>query len=185
MTLADQSQQICDVTIDLPQDAYLEKSMTLADQSQQICDVTIDLPQDAYLETRRSPGNRRRTPIGELLRNLRGDRTLRDLERETGIANAYLSNLELGTKRPGLKSLSRLAEYYEVPLKELLKVAELPHPETGEEFDVSAIDVRRGFDFMLSDPELHQYRTPSEPLPLDVQRYIVQLYEHYTGKRVL
>ena len=130
-------------------------------------------------------GKRQRPPIGELLRNLRGDRTLREVEREAGIPNSYLSNVESGTKRPGLKTLSKLSDYFGVPLDELLEVAGLPHRTSIEEKAMSAIDIHRAFDFMMADPALRQYESPSDRLSTDTRRFIVQLYEHFTGKRLL
>ena len=40
--------------------------------------------------------SKQRPPIGQLLRTLRGTKTLRQVEADTGITNAYLSNLESG-----------------------------------------------------------------------------------------
>ena len=131
------------------------------------------------------PGGRQRPPIGELLRNLRGERTLREVEREAGIPNSYLSNVESGGKRPGLKTLARLADYYDVPLDELLQVAGLPRGNNGDSNPVSALDVLRSFDFVLADPALSVYPKPQERISTDIQRFIVQLYQHYTGKRLL
>ena len=131
------------------------------------------------------PGSRQRPPIGELLRNLRGDRTLREVEREAGIPNSYLSNVESGGKRPGLKTLAKLADYYGVPLDELLQVAGLPRGNNGDSNTVSALDIYRSFDFIMADPELSQYRKPQDRLSADTQRFIIELYQHYTGKRLL
>ena len=128
---------------------------------------------------------RHRTAIAEVLRDLRGERTLRYVEHGTGISNTYLSNLEQGLRRPGMKTLRTLSEYYEVPLNELLKVADTSHQEESEDREISALDIRRSFSFLASDPDLYQYEAPSEQLPLDAQRYIVQIYEHFTGKRLL
>ena len=47
--------------------------------------------------------------VGEMLRRLRGDRSLRGVQRLTGISNAYLSQVEKGDRRPGPRVLSRLA----------------------------------------------------------------------------
>ena len=128
---------------------------------------------------------RQRPPIGELLRNLRGDRTIREVEKESKIPNSYLSNVESGAKRPGLKTLSKLADYYGVPLSELLQVAGLPSGNNGETGATSALDIHRSFDFILADPALSPYRKPQDRLSTDTQRFIVELYEHYTGKRLL
>ena len=128
---------------------------------------------------------KRRPPIGELLRNLRGDRTLREVERGAGIPNSYLSNVESGTKRPGLKTLSKLADYFEVPLDELLEVTGLPHRKSINEDAISALDIHRSYDFMMADPELRQYQKPRDRLSTDTQRFIVELYQHYTGKKLI
>ena len=159
--------------------------MTLDESSGRTHQAIANRPGNETPDTGKPSGARQRPPIGELLRTLRGDRTLRDLESDTGIPNAYLSNIELGIKKPGLKTLTKLSVYHEVPLNEFLRVAELPHQENDEDKEVSAIDIKRGFSFLASDPELYQFQIPTEHLSLDTQRYIVQLYEHYTGKKLL
>ena len=159
--------------------------MTLAEFSEKTRQEVASPPENEQPDTGKPSGARQRPPIGELLRTLRGDRTLRDLERGTGIPNAYLSNIELGIKKPGLKTLTKLSAYHEVPLNELLRVAGLPHQEEEEGKDISAIDIKRSFNFLASDPDLYRFPVPAEPLSLDTQRYIVQLYQHYTGKELL
>ena len=93
--------------------------------------------------------------------------------------------MESGTKRPGLITLSKLADYFEVPLDELLQVAGLPHGKSTEEKPISALDIHRSYDFLIADPALRQYEKPSDRLSTDTQRFIVQIYEHFTGKRLL
>lgn len=57
------------------------------------------------------------------LRKLRG-KTLRALEEETGISNAYLSQLENGlVKRPRPHVLHKIAEFYGVPYEDLMTAA--------------------------------------------------------------
>ena len=133
----------------------------------------------------KGPADGRGLLSAELLRSLRGSRTLREVERGAGIPNSYLSNVESGTKRPGLKTLSKLADYFGVPLDELLEVAGLPHRKSPEENAMSALDIHRAFDFIMADPALGQYERPSDRLSTDTRRFIVQLYEHFTGKRLL
>jgi len=56
-------------------------------------------------------------------RNLKG-LTLRDVERETKVSNAYLNQLEQGNiKEPSPHFLHRLANFYGVPYSNLLKLA--------------------------------------------------------------
>jgi transcriptional regulator with XRE-family HTH domain len=122
--------------------------------------------------------------IGPLLRDLRGELSLRQLEEETGIAYSYLSVIERGNKRPGPKVLSRLAAYHDVPLDELLGAAGYPQqPNEGGKPTIA--DIQRSFRFLVEDPELEEFQKPSEAAPIDLKRFAIQLYEHYTGKRLL
>lgn len=57
------------------------------------------------------------------IRALRG-KSLRDVEKATGISNAYLSQLERGdAQRPAPDKLQSLATYYDVPYEELMRAA--------------------------------------------------------------
>lgn len=57
------------------------------------------------------------------IRALRG-KSLRDVEKATGISNAYLSQLERGdAQRPAPDKLQSLAIYYGVPYEELMRAA--------------------------------------------------------------
>jgi HTH-type transcriptional regulator, competence development regulator len=56
-------------------------------------------------------------------------KSLRTVERETGISNAYLSQLETGKiKTPAPQNLHRLAEVYRVPYELLMELAGFPVP---------------------------------------------------------
>ena len=132
-----------------------------------------------------STGNQQQlTAIGPFLRDLRGARSLRQLQDETGIAYSYLSDIERGSKRPGQKVLSRLATYHHVPVQDLLEVAGVLKKENAGH-DLSAADIRRSFRFVLDDPSLVGYQKPTKDMPIEAQRFVVQLYEHFTGKRLL
>lgn len=57
------------------------------------------------------------------LRKLKGA-SLRDVEAETGISNAYLSQLERGVAaQPAPEKLRRLADFYGIPYETLLSAA--------------------------------------------------------------
>ena len=59
-------------------------------------------------------------------------KSLRAVEREAGISNAYLSQLETGKiKAPAPQSLHRLAEVYRVPYELLMELAGFPVPDTS------------------------------------------------------
>jgi len=122
--------------------------------------------------------------IGRYLRNLRGGLSLRQLQEETGIAYSYLSDIERGSKRPGERVLSRLAIHHGVPLDDLLDMAGVQRKEQPQTH-LSATDIRRSFRFVMDDPGLVSYQKPADDLPIDAQRFVVQMYEHFTGKRLL
>jgi HTH-type transcriptional regulator, competence development regulator len=64
--------------------------------------------------------------LGEQLRQVRRVKnvSLREVERATGISNAYLSQLENGdATNPSPHILHKLAEFYEVPYISLMKTA--------------------------------------------------------------
>ncbi len=124
-------------------------------------------------------------PISTLLKSLRGDKSLRQVERDTGISNAYLCNIELGLRQPGMKTLTKLAQYHQVPLENLLQVTAMPFEQNHVEPPESILDVQRSYDYILADPVLHQYRKPAGMPAMDYQRFVVQLYQHFTGKRLL
>ena len=137
-------------------------------------------PADLTTET-----TKQRSPIGQLLKTLRGTKTLRQVEADTGITNAYLSNLESGLKKPGIRTLTKLSRYYSVPIDHLIHVAglegDVPQP-AGED---SVMDIQRAFDFVITDPNVAHYHRPAGALPLDMQKFVVQIYQHYTGRKLL
>ena len=149
------------------------------EQSNAVIDLNEDRAYEPETKTRQRP------PIGELLKRLRGARTLRNVEADTGITNAYLSNIELGIKKPGVRTLVKLSSYYQVPLEHLLHVAgidgEMPQPVERD----SPMDIQRAFDFAVTDPRLADCPKPPEDLPLEVQRYVVRIYEQYTSRKLL
>ena len=143
-----------------------------------------DVAQSGFAASR-GDGERERPPIGELLRSLRGERTLRQVETDTGVSNAYLCNLEGGMKRPGVKTLDKLAGYYGVPLQQLLQTAGLDNSASVAVAQDSALDVQRSYDFVMADPDFGRLRKPQGTPSVDYQRFVVEMYQHYTGKKLL
>lgn len=122
--------------------------------------------------------------IGPLLRRLRGRLTLREVETQTGISNPYLSQLERGDRRPGPRVLRRLAAFYGVAVHDLLKRAgHLDSAETTEIDD--ATEVERAYQYLLTDPRFRFGTRPRGILDLEAKRFIVEMYERLTGKRLL
>jgi transcriptional regulator with XRE-family HTH domain len=77
-------------------------------------------------------------------RNAAG-KSLRAVERETGISNAYLSQLETGKiKTPAPQNLHTLADAYSVPYETLMELAGYPVPSGVAERTDSAKSARIG-----------------------------------------
>ncbi len=121
--------------------------------------------------------------IGPLLKRLRGELSLRDITRRTGISSSYLSQLERGDRRPGRKVLRGLAETYNVDLRQLLRRAGYgpkPDPNSNE-----ALEVERAYKYVLADPVFRVGTRPDGPLSLNAKRFIVEMYERFTNRRLL
>ena len=124
--------------------------------------------------------------IGPLLRRLRGEMGLREAGRRTGISGSYLSQIERGDRRPGPSVLKRLATLYGVDLQGLLKRAGyLDEPEGVEAQDFESQEVERAYQYVLADPHFRVGTRPDGPLSLSAKRFIVEMYERFTGKRLL
>ena len=159
--------------------------MVIAEQTNQ-----SGQPHDILLEadaqnSQKDDKSRRRPPIGELIRELRGTKTLRQVEADTGITNAYLSNIEHGHKKPGVQILAKLGFYYQVPLDHLLNVAGLQHQTPKPTEQDSVLDLSRAYNFVLGDPNVSSYQKPADTPPLDMQKFVVEMYQHFTGRKLL
>ena len=82
--------------------------------------------------------------------------------------------------------LRRLASLYDVDVQDLLRRAGfLDEPEGIEARDNEPQEVERAYQYVLADPKFQVGTRPSGPLSLDAKRFIVQMYEQFTGKRLL
>lgn len=62
------------------------------------------------------------------------NKTLREVEKATGITNAHLSQLENGdVKNPGIFTLKALADYYGVSIDDLIEEASPPRQRSRPE----------------------------------------------------
>lgn len=99
--------------------------------------------------------------FGEYLRGLRESMgmTLRDVEREASISNAFLSQVERGERGiPSVKVLSRLCKVYGKTVSEMVKSAE-EALGGGKIIEDSELDfVARGFE-KLSPPERDEFKS--------------------------
>ena len=121
--------------------------------------------------------------IGALLKRLRGRVSLREVTRRTGVSSSYLSQIERGVSRPGANVVRKLADLYRVDPQQLLKRA--GHGPPPDPYGDEAMDVERAYQFVLSDPAFRVGTRPDGPLTVSAKRFIVEMYEKFTGKRLL
>ena len=107
------------------------------------------------------------------------------MQRETGIANSYLCNVELGYQQPGLKFLSRVAEYYHVGIADIIRHAERLRDQAVDPEESWVADVERSYRFLMDDPKLKTCEEPDGPLSIETKRYLIQVYEILTGRLIL
>ena len=121
--------------------------------------------------------------IGPLLKRLRADHSLRDVQRLTGVSSSYLSLVERGERQPGVNLLNKLAVLYGVDPTELLNRAR--RLGSGDPRDEEPLEVERAYQYVLADPVFRVGTRPDGPITLNTKRFIVEMYERYTGKRLL
>ena len=129
--------------------------------------------------------NRQEESIGQMLRRLRGEMSLRGVHRLSGISNAYLSQVEKGTRHPGPKLLRRLAALYGVGVGDLFRKAGYLEGEGDEPQVDETAEVERAYRYVLADPVFRVGTRPRGPLSIESKRFIVELYERWSGKRLL
>ena len=124
-------------------------------------------------------------PIGAVLRKLRGERTLRKVQKDTGIANSYLCNIELGYQQPGFRFLNRIASYYQVAIGDIVREAELLRNSVMDTEESRTADVERSYRFVMDDPRLSTCESPEPELSTHAKAHMVRIYELLTGRRIL
>ena len=78
--------------------------------------------------------------IAEILRSLRGEMSLREVENVTSVSRSYLSRVENGLRKPSAEVLSKLADCYGVDPLFLYKAAGLlPQSEGDALSDIAAL----------------------------------------------
>jgi len=131
------------------------------------------------------PYSRLMNELGTYLLNARKDRrlSLKKVEKLAGVSNAYLSQLERGRRNPPHPDiLKKLAKAYEVPLNELLDAAGYLEEQKG----TARRDVEQAFQHVISDPKYkHGTRLKGSALSLEAKRFIVEMYETITKRKLL
>jgi transcriptional regulator with XRE-family HTH domain len=124
--------------------------------------------------------------FGEYLRTLRLEKrySLREVEELSGVSNSYLGLIERGQRPiPGADILKKLAPVYDVPIRDILVAAGYLKDE-----DVSLSEedeVEMAFRFVMNDPRYKSGTRIKGGLNTEVKRFIVEMYEKATGKKLL
>jgi len=126
-------------------------------------------------------------PLGDFLKKLRERKgvSLKKVEDDTGISNAYISQLETGVRKklPNADRLKALADYYNVSIQQLLEKA--GYYENGAIEETQEQKIEKAFLHVISDPTFKYGTRLKGKYDLDGKRFIVEMYEKLTKKKLL
>jgi len=124
--------------------------------------------------------------FGEYIRTLREEQrlSLREVEKLSGVSNSYLGLIERGQRPiPQVDILKKLAPVYDVPVRDLLKAA--GYLENGEISLTEEDEVDMAFRYVMNDPRYKSGTRIKGGLTTEVKRFIVEMYEKATKKKLL
>lgn len=124
--------------------------------------------------------------FGEYLRTLRIEQklSLREAEKLSGVSNSYLGLIERGQRPiPGADILKKLAPIYDVPVRDLLRAAGYLKEEEVSLSEEEEVDM--AFRFVMNDPRYKSGTRIKGGLTTEVKRFIIEMYEKATGKKLL
>ncbi len=125
--------------------------------------------------------------FGFYLRRLRQEKglSLKRVEAASGVSNAYISQLERGRRTaPHPEILKGLARAYGVPVETLLRAA--GYLENEPETVPAREQIDQAYQRVRSDPQFqHGTRLKGSALSLQAKRFIIELYEKATGRKLL
>ena len=124
--------------------------------------------------------------FGEYLRTLRLEQklSLREAEKLSGVSNSYLGLIERGQRPiPGADILKKLAPVYDVPATDLMRSAGYLKDEDVSLSEDDEVDM--AFKFVMNDPRYKSGTRIKGGLTVEVKRFIVEMYEKATGKKLL
>lgn len=130
-----------------------------------------------------------RKEFGEYLKRLRLDQklSLRQVEKEVGISNSYLYQIERGERNaPKLEILRKLAVLYKVSFASVMAAAHLQEPEDDARYEPYYQSIENAFDMVRKDPD-YAYGTQlnSGQLTIEVKRFVVEMYEKANNLKLL
>jgi len=125
--------------------------------------------------------------FGTYMRRLRKSRglTLKQVETQAKVSNAYISLIERGLRRPPHPEiLRRLAKTYDVEHRQLLIAAGYLEEDSAEA--IKRRQVEEAYQHVITDPSFrHGTRLKGTRVSLDTKRLIVEMYEKLTERKLL
>lgn len=128
--------------------------------------------------------------FGAFLRRIREEArlSLREAEKQIGISNSYLYQIERGERgAPKLEVLRKMAVAYKVPYESILSAAQLDDPAGREDFfDNINDELERAFEYVRKDRQFKfgTHMNGSELTP-EAKRFIVEMYQKVVGRKLL
>jgi transcriptional regulator with XRE-family HTH domain len=116
--------------------------------------------------------------FGDFLRKLREKKgvSLKEAEKAIGVSNAYISQLETGTRKklPDPERIRAIANYYNVSVAELLEKAGYYEPEEIKETYEQKVE--KSFAHLINNPKLSTgINIKPKDLPLDIKRFVLNM----------
>lgn len=123
--------------------------------------------------------------IGPYLKRLREQVgvSLREACRRSGVSVAYLSQVETAQRRPGPRILQALAPVYGATVRDLMQRA--GHLKEVEAVIDEEDELERAYLYVLQDPRFRFGTRPQGDLGLEAKKFIVEMYERLTGRKLI
>jgi len=124
--------------------------------------------------------------LGDFLRELREKKgvSLKEAEQAIGVSNAYISQLETGTRKklPDPDRLRCIADYYNVKIEELLAKAGY-YEEKNVIQDSFSNQIDKAFLHVIYNPQFKtgQHINP-DTIPLGIKRFVVEMFAYNVKK---
>lgn len=129
-----------------------------------------------------------RKEFGDHVKRLRLSRglSLRDAEKQIGISNSYLYQIERGERNaPKPEVLQKMAAVYQVTYASLKAAARLQEPEDDARY-YQEDELERAFEYVRNDKRFaFGTHMSGETLAPEAKRFIVEMYQTLANRKLL
>ena len=124
--------------------------------------------------------------FGQLVKRLRQNKglSIRDAEERTTLSASYLYQIERGIRKvPSVNAIVLLSKIYDVPFASLMAAAKYVDPE-GMVLYYDQLE--RAFQFVCQDKRFtYSPLVDEKAVPEDAKRFVVEMYQHFTGVKLI